>query len=258
MTKVGSTRKCDRSLRTSVVSAPGLETDAEWRSETPAGVHRRQAHRRSRLSLAFGAAWILLPVACFYDADERCSPGQHLVGDTQCQCDEGTAFTPQGCVPCAENEIAGPAGCMCGPGFVRPTADSTCQLAPPALGGECDVASTPCSDPRYAYCQIVSGTSGYCTNSGCSSSSDCDGGYQCETATSPTFCQRPPLGVGTSCESAEDCAGTEATFCDLFMTRTCLVQGCSVADQDCFGELQCCDLSQFGVPEPLCLPPGAC
>jgi hypothetical protein len=38
----------------------------------------------------------------------------------------------------------------------------------------------------------------------------------------------------------------------------CLVQGCSLTSNDCFEGRTCCDLSKVGMPEPLCLPQGAC
>jgi hypothetical protein len=36
---------------------------------------------------------------------------------------------------------------------------------------------------------------------------------------------------------------------------TCLVQGCTVDPNDCFGDNECCDV---GLPEPICVPTGAC
>jgi hypothetical protein len=60
------------------------------------------------------------------------------------------------------------------------------------------------------------------------------------------------------CTSEADCAGTEATYCDIFVSRSCLVQGCSLDPDNCFEGWECCDLSAFGIPMPLCLPLGAC
>jgi hypothetical protein len=213
---------------------------------------------RNGLLRLLGMLGALLQGACIYDSDDRCSPGQVLLTDSNCVCAEGSAFTPNGCVPCAANEVVGPSGCVCAEGLVRPTPDAACQAPPQELGVECDMESAPCTSTQYDHCQLVSGMSGYCTSTGCASSAECEGGYACDTAASPPFCRRPPLGAGRACESPADCAGTEATWCDTFMTNTCLVQGCSVPTQDCFGGMQCCDLTQFGVPEPLCLPPGAC
>ena len=200
----------------------------------------------------------LVPSACVYDADDRCSPGQVLVSDSACGCAPGSAFTPQGCVPCAENEVAGANGCACAEGLSRPTPDAACQAPPQELGVACDVQSAPCTSGQYDHCQLVSGSSGYCTSTGCASSAECAGGYACDTTASPPFCRRPPLGMGKACEAPAGCAGTEATWCDTFMSHTCLVQGCSVAAQDCFEGLKCCDFRQFGVPEPLCVPQGGC
>jgi hypothetical protein len=214
-----------------------------------------RSRKGALLLLTLGA---LVAGACVYDADDRCSPGQVLLTDSSCGCAPGSAFTPQGCVPCAENEVAGPNGCICAEGLSRPTPDAACQAPPQELGVACDTQSAPCTSPTYDHCQIVSGSSGYCTTSGCSSSAECQGGYACDTAASPPFCRRPPLGAGNPCESPADCAGTEATWCDTFMTHTCLVQGCSVSAQDCFVGEECCDLSRFGLPAPLCLPQGAC
>jgi hypothetical protein len=197
--------------------------------------------------------------ACVYDADERCSLNQVLVDDTRCECVAGTAYTPDGCVACGENEVPGPTGCECAAGFSRPTPEAACQQsAPAALGADCNVASAPCGDPPYDHCHVTEGGAGYCTIAGCTSSADCEGGYECDVGAEPPFCRRPPVGLGRACQSPADCAEGEASFCDLVVSNTCLEQGCSLEAQDCFGGQQCCDLSMFNVPVPVCLPPGAC
>jgi hypothetical protein len=71
-------------------------------------------------------------------------------------------------------------------------------------------------------------------------------------------CRRPPVGLNKSCTSNDDCAGTEATYCDTFVAHACIVQGCSVTPNNCFSGYQCCDLTTFGVPQPICVPTGAC
>jgi hypothetical protein len=201
----------------------------------------------------FGAA------GCLYEADDRCGPNQSVSeDDVRCVCAEGSAWTARGCVACGENEQASANGCECVMGYLRPTADAACETAPSGLGQDCDSVSTACTDSVYGHCRIESGTAGYCTRLGCTGSEQCEGGYACDTGTTPPFCRRPPVGMGLPCETEADCAGTEATWCDSVMSLKCVVQGCSVAAQDCFGDLQCCDLSQFGVPAPLCLPPGGC
>ena len=197
-------------------------------------------------------------VGCVYDADERCGPNQSLYEDTRCVCAEGSAWNADGCVPCGENEQVTANGCECLAGYLRPTADAACQEVPPGLGLACDDASAACTDSVYGHCQLVAGASGYCTSVGCTGSEQCEAGYACDTRAATPFCRRPPIGLGAPCETEGDCAGTEATWCDSFTSKRCVVQGCSIQAQDCFGDLQCCDRSQYGVPAPLCLPPGAC
>jgi hypothetical protein len=125
------------------------------------------------------------------------------------------------------------------------------------LGTPCST-DAPCEDPAYDACEVGADGSGYCTTTGCTSSEDCTGGYACNLSETPSYCQRPPAGAGMSCASDADCAGTEATYCDAFMQHACLVQGCNVTVNDCFAGTECCDLSMYGVPEPICVPAGAC
>jgi hypothetical protein len=208
------------------------------------------------LRLFFGAslAGALSLGACTFDPDDRCGEHQVIYGDNlRCVCEEGYAWTEGGCVACGEHEVAGPAGCLCEDGYARPTPDAPCEMQAAALGAPCDEANA-CADPVYSYCEP---DAGYCTESGCESSADCEGGYACDTESEPTVCRRPPLGVGKSCSSDADCAGTEATFCDLVVSRTCLVQGCTVEPNDCFEGYICCDLTPF-VPAPICIPGASC
>lgn len=193
--------------------------------------------------------------ACVYDSNNPCGDGGFEVyGDNQrCVCPEGAVLTATGCIECGEHEVATATSCECETGYSRPGPGEPCEEAA-GLGAECDPASPECGSP-YTHCEPA-GDSGYCTTDGCGSSDDCDGGYACDADS--TVCKRPPLGLGTSCSTPEDCAGTEATFCDTFMTMTCQVQGCSLDPDDCFEGYECCDLSMFGLPEPLCVPTGAC
>jgi len=129
------------------------------------------------------------------------------------------------------------------------------------MGRACDALSGPCTDPKYAICHVTSGSTAYCT-SGCTTSADCQGGYACDATTGPaywpSYCKRPPVGAGQACQSSADCAGTEATYCDLVVTHQCLVQGCKRTPDDCFSGTQCCDLSVFGVAQPVCVSTGTC
>lgn len=192
--------------------------------------------------------------ACIYDSDNPCGEGGfEAYGDNQrCVCPEGAVMTPTGCLECGEHEIATATSCVCETGYSRSAPGEPCEEAA-GLGAECDPGSPECED-AYPHCEPA-GDSGYCTTDGCSSSDDCEGGYACNA---DSVCERPPVGLGESCAGPDDCAGTEATFCDSFMTMTCQVQGCSLDPDDCFEGYECCDLSMFGLPEPLCVPSGGC
>jgi hypothetical protein len=199
---------------------------------------------------------LFLPVvACVYDSDNRCGEGQALEteGTETCICAKGYATTPTGCVLCPENEEPGATGCVCKAGYSKPTADAPCAQAGVGMGATCDATSIPCTDATYNHCHAVSGTAGYCTTQGCTSDADCSGGYMCDLSATPAYCRRPPLGFGKACSTDADCAGTEATYCDSFMTKTCLVQGCTLEPDNCFSGTECCNLSAFGVAQPLCV-----
>lgn len=192
---------------------------------------------------------------CLYDPDAPCGEDLEESEDgTRCVCPEGSVYTEDGCVTCGEHEVASASGCVCEEGYVRPPSGGACEEGTPpgGLGSECDPAAPACTEP-YDHCEPASG-SGYCT-SGCETNDDCEGGYACNAE---SICQRPPLGMGMSCSGPEDCAGTEATYCDTFVSMTCLVQGCQVDPNDCFGGFECCDLTAVGVPQPICIPAGAC
>jgi hypothetical protein len=115
----------------------------------------------------------------------------------------------------------------------------------------------PCTDATYNFCATSPSGEGYCTTSGCTGG-DCTGGYACDLGATPSYCKRPPKGLSMSCTSNADCAGTEATYCDMYQSHSCLVEGCTVSPDSCFEGWDCCDLSAFGVPMPVCIPQGAC
>lgn len=202
---------------------------------------------------------VLLAAACTYDSNDRCDDGQVMYGDNlRCVCAPNSVLVENACVPCGDNEVAGPTGCVCAPGFNKPAGAAACLASSEALGLACDTAGAPCTDPTYSHCETAGGTSGYCTKQSCTGPADCEGGYACDTSVSPSVCRRPPVGAGASCATDADCAGTEATYCDAFMSQTCMVQGCTVDPNNCFAGTECCDLSAYGVPQPLCIPEGGC
>jgi len=138
--------------------------------------------------------------------------------------------------------------------------DGALPMPPPPpedLGVEC-TDDDACSKD-FPHCEIEEeGEPGYCTNTECEAPEDCLGGYACDLAVEPAVCRRPPLGLFQPCENADDCAGTEATWCDTAYSFTCM-QTCSLdAPGGCFIGTECCDLSAFGVPEPLCVLEGMC
>jgi hypothetical protein len=211
--------------------------------------------RRAWLTLAATSVATVAVSACTFDPDDRCDPHQ-IISSGICVCAEGYASTADGCVACGEHEIPGSGGCVCEEGFARSTESSACEPVPVAQGAACDDAA-PCADTVFDYCHRDTGESGYCTQLGCATSSDCAGGYACDTSADPSVCLRPPLGLGKTCSSAADCADGEATFCESFQTRTCQVQGCSVTGDDCFVGYTCADLSSYGLPITLCVPEGS-
>jgi hypothetical protein len=211
------------------------------------------ARSKHRYALVLFALFGSLPSACVYDSKDRCGPHQVMYQDLRCVCDMQSATTATGCEPCGAHEIPGATGCVCEAGYTKPEG-GVCEPAPMGLGTEC-VDSTQCTDAAYPHCEVGTDAKGYCTNN-CASPADCTGGYACDAAAS--ICRRPPVGLGKSCTSDADCAGTEATYCDTFQSHSCLVQGCSLAPDNCFTGMECCDLSAFGVAQPLCIPQGAC
>lgn len=194
-----------------------------------------------------------------------CVPcGAHEVpGTSGCVCAPGygRASADAACVACAENEVSGASGCECASGFSRPApgqacapcdaATGTCAGASGGQGASCEPQTKPCTDSTNSYC-YVTGQAGYCTKQGCTSNADCSGGYACDTKVSPAVCRKPPVGMGTACTSNDQCAGTEATFCDSVVTHACAVQGCSLSPDDCYPGYVCCDLSKYGMPITLC------
>jgi hypothetical protein len=199
----------------------------------------------------------LLLSGCVYDSGERCDQGQVLFDDLRCVCAAGLVMTPSGCIPCGEHEVAGEGGCVCADGYARPSAEAACEPAVTGQGNACS-AEMPCTDPMYNRCEASANGGSYCTNTGCTTSADCSRGYACDTAVSPSLCRRPPLGANQACATSADCAGTEATFCDAVITHSCRVEGCSLSPDDCFEGTECCDLTGFGVPLPICVAEGGC
>lgn len=256
------------------------------RFSPPPGSPPALPHRWGGVVLAASVVAVSI-TACVYDSNNRCGEGQVLYtqGVERCVCADGWAYTSAGCVRCAANEVSGTAGCICAAGYGRNSpgeactkcaeneetsttgacscvkgysrgADGLCAAAPAGIGIACST-TTACSDATFNHCHMVDASSGYCTVAGCTSDANCTGGYVCDKTASPAYCRRPPVGQSDPCKTNADCAGKEASFCDTFVTQSCLVQGCTVSPDNCFTGSQCCDLSKYGLPT-LCVAAGAC
>jgi hypothetical protein len=196
--------------------------------------------RRLACAALLGGLAMLALASCVYDSNNRCGPHQVLrFSDVEsCVCDEHSVGTANGCVPCATNEIVGPTGCECAPGYGKAGSGEPCTLGVTADAGAPNDQGDPDTPVDSA--------------EACTSNSDCTGGDACDLKVSPSVCRKPPLGLGKACSTSSDCAGTEATFCDAVVTKACTVEGCSLAPDNCFPGYVCCDLSKFGIPTKLC------
>jgi hypothetical protein len=220
-----------------------------------AGMFRLRRFLAASLLLGFVS---LGASSCLYNSGDRCDPGQTFdPGSGLCVCAAGSnTITGQyGCVACGKHQIAQNDACSCEPGYSMVGTD--CQLSPEGLGLACQ-ADTDCTTAPYTSCQTGSGA-GYCTNTSCMTTDDCTGGYACNTTSTPSFCEQPPLGEGMSCASSADCTGA-ATYCETFSAHTCFVP-CTVGGDPCFSNEDCCDLSTLSggiVKAVICVPSGTC
>jgi hypothetical protein len=152
--------------------------------------------------------------------------------------------------------VTSPNGCICEAGFSRAGAGEPCaELENGGAGSPCS-SNAECMNPAFPHCELRTSGGGYCTNEGCTGNSDCAPGFSCVTSGSVPVCRLPPEGAGRPCTSDADCAGTEALYCDLFVSHGCLVRDCSLDPDSCFPGMECCTVAP-GVPN-LCIPAGAC
>jgi hypothetical protein len=189
------------------------------------------------------------------DLDDRCGSHQSYDEDQSiCVCDAEYALIDGACTACGEHEVGSPDGCVCEPGYSREDAESACALAG-GLGKDCE-SDDDCDDARYSHCQLPSqgDGAGYCTNADCSSSADCQGDYACNDRETPSFCERPPSGLGKACSSSDDCEGNEASYCESVSAHSCVVNDCAPDPNKCHGDWVCCDIGLLS--QSLCIPPS--
>ncbi len=175
-----------------------------------------------------------------------------------CVCVEGYVSSGTECVTCPEHERVQGDGCVCVEGYERSGDGESC--APMATSGPGVACSDglPCRDSAFPHCAQASNGDQYCTSLGCRTSADCPEDFACTSSASGSYCQRSPLGMAAPCSTDDDCASYEATFCETLISNSCLVQGCSLSNDDCFDGWECCDASAFGMPIPICIPAGNC
>jgi hypothetical protein len=209
------------------------------------------------LSLIGGA----LGAGCQYDEDKRC-PAGYVYGDVlrACVCPPGAVAVDGGtCMSCGANEEAEGGVCKCKPGTTR-NAQGVCELDATGAGADCAPGASSCANPAAPHCAAApaGGGKGYCTSKGCKSHAECQAGWSCTTWEAEPYCRRPPTGLGKTCGAPADCAGLDASYCESFQAKTCMVSGCTVSPDNCGVGLACCDLSKLGLPITLCVPPGSC
>jgi hypothetical protein len=183
----------------------------------------------------------------------NCVENATVKGNT-CECIETAFPNKKGeCELCPDGEVGTKTGCDCAPGLTR-NDDGDCEGA--KIGATC--ASDGECTADFPHCELPAG---YCTKLDCADSAECGStGYACMPVAgdnTQTYCRRAPTGLAKACTSADDCAGTEATYCNPF-TSLCDVENCNLAANDCYDGFVCCDLSAFGTPQPICTPPAYC
>lgn len=205
------------------------------------------------LALWLGFCGAVAAQGCLVDLDHRCGENQHYDDSAEvCLCDGDFAPKDDGCVRCGENEVGSADGCVCAEGFSRPSADAACEAAA-SLGEPC-ATDDDCGD-GYDHCALGEGSQdGYCTSADCTTAADCPTDYGCNTRQSPSFCERPPQGLGTACEASADCAGFEASYCESVSAHACLVNDCAPDPDKCHGDWVCCDIGLLS--QSLCIPPS--
>jgi hypothetical protein len=143
------------------------------------------------------------------------------------------------CAVCGAYERAAGTACQCVEGYVRDATTRQCAAEPSPGDPDASVAAPAPGGPLGGECSM---------------SNACAPGLLCDIHDTG-LCVAGPAGLGMTCGATADCAGTEATYCESFSTRTCQIQGCRETSGRCPGDMACCDFSIIGVS--LCVPSDA-
>lgn len=176
-------------------------------------------------SIAWSAAVAgLFLASCLVDPDNPCGDQLVEADNGSCVCPDGQVVEEGHCVDCGTHELVEAGKCVCEVGYARGSASADCEPAPEPE--DCEDGSD-------------------CAEASCESSEVCPEGMLCDVYDTGQ-CVAEPDGLGMSCESDDDCAGTEATYCEVFSTLTCVIQGCAENSGICPGDMACCDFAILG------------
>jgi hypothetical protein len=199
---------------------------------------------------------VLCP-GCLYDENDRCASGYvYATALKACVCPPGAVAVAGGCKSCGVNEEAVGVECKCKSGTTLNPAGA-CEIVSAGAGAECAPAASTCTAPSPV-CHASADGKGYCTSKGCTAHGDCAAGWTCTTWEAEPFCRRPYTGIGKTCAANPDCAGLDASYCESFSSKSCMVAGCTLSPDTCGVGLACCDLAKLGLPVTFCLPPASC
>lgn len=181
--------------------------------------------------------------ACLVDPDAPCGEGFVERADGSCVCADEKIAQGGKCVACGKDERAESGACVCKLGFERSSSGVCRESMPDAgtsggadAGVRCDAATCASSPAAVANCE---------------SSAECADDELCDVHETAQ-CVSKPDGLGQSCSSDEDCADTEATYCEIFSSSTCQIEGCSERGGVCPGDMACCDFAVLA--RSLCIP----
>jgi hypothetical protein len=200
-------------------------------------------------------AWLLGAAGCLVDETAPCG-ADLVVGPTSaCICPEDQVLQSGACRGCGNHARAVAGSCVCDRGYAKEPNGTACVESTPAADAvAADAGATdggaPAADPSETLPDDrVVCDGGPCTS--CESSADCAPGELCDLF-GEQRCVPAPDGLGTPCSAAADCSQTSATYCELFSSRTCQIEGCKELSGVCPGDLVCCDYAILGTS--LCIP----